>query len=120
MMHLPVDIPLQPYYHLPTQQPSATAVPYAIINHTLGRGSSMAVTTTVNIHNGRDLFLNASSKLSDVTTNTPWLSITMDSNNNSHRCISIQYLSRRDNANIVDWGGGMIMQQYFSLQLDGF
>ena len=71
MMHLPVDIPLLPHYHLPTQQPSATGAPYIVINPILGRGSSMAVPTTVNIPNGRDLFLNASSKLSDMSTNTP-------------------------------------------------
>ena len=113
MMHLPVDIPLLPHYHLPTQQPSAAAAPYISIGPILGRGNSMALLKTVNIPNGRDLFLNASSKLSDITTNTPWLSITMDSIGNKHQCISFKYLSRRDDGNILDWGGGMIMQQYF-------
>ena len=84
MMHLPVDIPLLPYYHLPTQQPRATAASYISIDPILGRGSSVVVPTTVNIPNGRDLLLNASSKLSDITTNTPWLSITMDSTDNNH------------------------------------
>ena len=112
MMHPPVDIPLLPYYHLPMQQPRAAAASYISIDPILGRGSSVAVQTTVNIPNGRDLFLNASSKLSDITTNTPWLSITMDSTDNNHRCISIQYLWRRGVSNIMDWGGGLIMQQY--------
>ena len=88
-MHLPVDIPLLPYYHLPTQQPHAAAAPYVVINPILGRGSSMAVPTTVDIPNDRDLFLNASSKISDITTNTPWLSIAMDSTDNIHWRISI-------------------------------
>ena len=105
--------PLLPYYHLPTQQPSATAVPYAVINPILGRGSSMAVPTTVNIPNGCDLFLNASSKLGDITTNTPLPPITMNSNDNNHQCILIQHLSRRDIVIIMDWDGGLIMQQYF-------
>ena len=112
-MHLPVDIPLLPYYHLPMQQPRAAAALYISIDPILGRGSSVAVPTTVNIPNGRNLLLNASSKLSDITTNTPWLSITMDSTDNNHQCISIQYLSRRGVSNIMNWGGGMIMQQYF-------
>ena len=86
------------------QQPSAAATPYISIGPILGRGNSMAVSKTVNIPNGRDLFLNASSKLSDITTNTPWLSITMDSIGNKHQCISLQYLSRRDDGSIMDWG----------------
>jgi len=112
-MHLPVDIPLLPYYHLPTQQPHAAAAPYISIDPILGRGSSVVVPTTVNIPNGRNLLLNASSKLSDITTNTPWLSITMDSADNNHQCISIQYLSRRGVSNIMNWGGGLVTQQYF-------
>ena len=88
-MHLPVDIPLLPYYHLPTQQPRAAAASYISIDPILGRGSSVAVPTTVNIPNGRNLLLNASSKLSDITTNTPWLSTTMDSTDNNHQCTSI-------------------------------
>ena len=83
--------PLLPYYHLPTQQPSAAAAPYISIDSILGRGSSMAVLTTVNIPNGGDLFLNASSKISGITTNTPLPPITMDSTINKHQCISIQY-----------------------------
>ena len=112
-MHLPVDIPPLPYYHLPTQQPSATAAPYVVINPILGRGSSMAVPTTVNIPNGRDLLLNASSKISDITPITPWPPITMDSTDNNHQCISIQCLSRRDGTNVLNWGGGLVTQQYF-------
>ena len=113
MMHPPVDIPLLPYYHLPTQQPRAAAAPNISIDPILGRGSSVVVPTTVNIPNGHELLLNASSKLSDITTNAPWLSITMDSTDNNHRCISIQYLSRRDDINFLDWGGGLVTQQYF-------
>ena len=83
-------LPLLPYYHLPMQQPRAAAAPYVSIDPILGRGSSVAVpTTTVNIPNGGDLLLNASSKLSDITTNTPWLSTTMDSTDNNHQCTSI-------------------------------
>jgi hypothetical protein len=59
MMHLPVDIPLLPYYHLPTQQLRAAAASYISIDSILGHGSSMAVPPTVNIPNGRDLLLNA-------------------------------------------------------------
>ena len=95
------------------QQPSATAAPYVVIDPILGRGSSMAAPTTVNIPNGRDLLLNASSKISDISPNTPWPHITMDSTDNNHQCISIQYLSRRGVSNIMNWGGGMIMQQYY-------
>jgi len=73
----------------------------------------MAVPTTVNIPNGRDLLLNASSKISDITPNTPWPPITMDSTDNNHQCISIQCLSRRDDIDVLNWGGGLIMQQYF-------
>jgi hypothetical protein len=71
------------------------------------------VLTTVNIPNGRDLFFNASSKISDITINTPLPPITMDSTDNNNQCILIQYLSRRDIVNIMDWDGGLIMQQYF-------
>ena len=88
-MHLPVDIPPLPYYHLPMQQPRAAAAPNISIDPILGRGSSVAMPTTVNIPNGGDLLLNASSKLSDVSTNTPWLSTTMDSTDNNHQCTSI-------------------------------
>ena len=112
-MHLPVDIPLLPYYHLPMQQPRAAATPYIIIDPILGRGSPMVVPTTVNIPNGRDLLLNASSKISDITPNTPWPPITMDSTDNNHQCISIRCLSRRDDIDVLNWGGGLIMQQYF-------
>ena len=95
------------------QQPRAAAASYISIDPILGRGSSVVVPTTVNIPNGRNLLLNASSKLSDITTNTPWLFITMNSTDNNHQCISIQYLWRRGVSNIMNWGGGMIMQQYF-------
>ena len=95
------------------QQPRAAATPYISIDPILGRGSPMVVPTTVNIPNGRDLLLNASSKISDISPNTPWPHITMDSTDNNHQCISIQYLSRRGVSNIMNWGGGMIMQQYF-------
>jgi hypothetical protein len=73
----------------------------------------MAAPTTVNIPNGHDLLLNASSKISDITPNTPWPSITMDSTDNNHQCIFFQYLSRSNDSNILDWGVGLIMQQYF-------
>jgi hypothetical protein len=73
----------------------------------------MAAPTTVNIPNGRDLLLNASSKISDISPNTPWPHITMDSTDNNHQCISIQYLSRRGVSNIMNWGGGLVTQQYF-------
>ena len=53
------------------QQPSAAAAPYITIDPIHGRGNSIAVLKTVNIPNGRDLFLNASSKLNDMSTNTP-------------------------------------------------
>ena len=66
------------------QQPRAAATPYISIDPILGRGSPMAAPTTVNIPNGRDLLLNASSKISDITPNTPWPSITMDSTDNNH------------------------------------
>ena len=97
------------------QQPRAAAAPYISIDPILGRGSSVVVPTTVNIPNGRDLLLNASSKISDISPNTPWPHITMDSTDNKHKCISIQYLSRRDGINILDWGGCLIIQQYFFL-----
>ena len=80
----------------------------------------MAVPTTVNIPNGRDLFLNASSKLGDITTNTPLPPITMDSYDNNHHCILIKHLWRRDIVNIMDWGGGLMMQQYFFSTLQCF
>ena len=56
MMHLPVDIPLLPYYHLPTQQPRAVAASYSSIDPIRGRGSSVVVPTTVNIPNGRAIY----------------------------------------------------------------
>ena len=95
------------------QQPRAAATPYIIIDPILGRGSPMVVPTTVNIPNGRDLLLNASSKISDISPNTPWPHITMDSTDNKHKCISIQYLFIRDDINILNWGGCLIIKEYF-------
>ena len=95
------------------QQPSATAAPYVVIDPILGRGSSMAAPTTVNIPNGHDLLLNASSKISDISPNTPWPHITMDSTDNKHKSISIQYLFIRDDINILNWGGCLIIKEYF-------
>ena len=39
----------------------------------------------------------------------------MDSTDNKHKCISIQFLSRRDDINVLDWGGGVATQQYIFL-----
>ena len=39
----------------------------------------------------------------------------MDSTDNKHKCISIQFLLRRDDINVLDWGGGVATQQYIFL-----